>query len=131
LQVVSLDTSDRVLVGGEFEVTWEVRNTGGATPDRQIPWTDYVYLSRDGFLDRNSDHYLGQVNRETPLGANESYSVTRNYRLPRGLSGLYHVIVVTDGRVVPGNRGIVLEGSETNNALRSARVASLRAGNGH
>ncbi len=117
--VVSTVTSDaHVLVGQQFSVTWTVTNVGaGPVPPLQSLWTDIVYLSLDQFLDVRSDLYLGQVDHSGVLQPNGSYTVTRTFNLPHGITGPYYVFVLTDpvgGSF--GTRGKVVEANESNNS---------------
>lgn len=116
LVVVSVAIDSRVFVGDRFTVNFEVKNTGaGAVPDRQADWYDYIYLSRDTTFDPASDHYLGQVLHKGTLEVDQVYSIDASYGVPRGLTGPYHVIILTDAP--GGNRvlGSVVEQNEQNN----------------
>ncbi len=113
----SLTHTASVQVGSDFTFTYVYGNDGGAVPDRQTPYYDRVYLSRDRFLDVSSDHFVRQIKRTDALAASETGSITQTVRVPRGLVGDYYVIVATD---VPGasrSDGEVLESDETNNLI--------------
>ncbi|MGE4182659.1 MAG: putative Ig domain-containing protein, partial [Limisphaerales bacterium] len=125
LRVSVVTASERVLVGQSFTTTWTVVNSGaGAVPDRQHRWSDYVYLSRDQFLDVRSDAFLGQFRHEGVLVPDGTYTVTATFTPPRGILGPYYVFVVSDPQTSPGARGDVVESSETNNA-RATEVPML------
>ena len=52
LQVTSLSIPERATVGQRFELNYGVTNEGlGDTLRSQNRWSDYIYLSRDKFLD--------------------------------------------------------------------------------
>ncbi|MCY2955084.1 MAG: hypothetical protein NTU53_24415 [Planctomycetota bacterium] len=122
LRVTDVAAPVHATVGKGFELTYQVTNLGqGLVPDRQNQWTDYIYLSRDKYLDVRSDPYVGSVTHTGALAVNQSYTVTQTWGLPRGVLGDYYVYVLTD---VPNSirpQGYVYEGSgETNNARSSA-----------
>ncbi|RLB90874.1 MAG: hypothetical protein DRH50_11770, partial [Deltaproteobacteria bacterium] len=110
------------ITGRRFDVSYTVTNASvGDVPDRQNKWSDYIFLSRDEFLDVNSDHYLGQVFHDGTLGSGESYSVDMTFNVPRGILGPYYVFVLTDvpNKIHP--YGFVYEGvNENNNAAPSS-----------
>jgi hypothetical protein len=61
LRVTTVTTDERVFTGRTFTVSYTVTNAStGAVPERQGVWYDFVYLSRDQYLDARGDHYLGQ-----------------------------------------------------------------------
>jgi hypothetical protein len=75
-------------------VQWTVKNTGtGATDSPR--WSDAVYLSTDQTLD-GSDTLLGSSPNPSYLAVGDSYSNNLTVTLPRGISGNYYFIVVTD-----------------------------------
>jgi hypothetical protein len=66
-----------ILTGSLFDVSYTVSNLGaGPTPPRQNTWRDQIYLSRDQFLDRNTDRYLGEVSHTGGLNPADSYQNT-------------------------------------------------------
>lgn len=127
LQVTTINIPERVITGQSFNVTYTVSNKGeGDTPLRQSNWTDLIYLSRDPFLDLQSDRYLGYEDRTGGLTAGNSYSVTKTFRAPSDLTGPFYVFVVTDS---PRDniRGKVFEGNqEGNNATPSTQPLILQ-----
>ncbi|QGZ92576.1 CARDB domain-containing protein [Microcystis aeruginosa] len=127
LQVTTINIPERVITGQSFNVTYTVSNKGeGDTPLRQSNWTDLIYLSRDPFLDLQSDRYLGYEDRTGGLTAGNSYSVTKTFRAPSDLTGPFSVFVVTDS---PRDniRGKVFEGNqEGNNATPSTQPLILQ-----
>ena len=117
IDTLSHDTT--ATVGEDFTYTYVYSNDGGQVPDRQIPYFDRVYLSRDRFLDVSSDHYVEQLTRQDALAPSETGSITRTIRVPRGLVGDYYVIVATDVPRPSRPDGEVLEADETNNIIVS------------
>ena len=76
LVVTDVAAPAHVLIGQPFTATYTVTNTGvGAVPDRQSTWVDYVYLSRDQFLDVNSDPIPWTVKHVGVLAPNGTYTV--------------------------------------------------------
>ncbi|MFM6761644.1 MAG: putative Ig domain-containing protein, partial [Microcystis panniformis] len=127
LQVTTINIPERVITGQSFNVTYTVSNKGeGDTPIRQSNWTDLIYLSRDPFLDLQSDRYLGYEDHTGGLQAGNSYSITKTFRAPSDLTGPFYVFVVTDS---PRDniRGKVFEGNqEGNNATPSSQPLILQ-----
>ncbi|MCA9169348.1 MAG: hypothetical protein KDB23_16860, partial [Planctomycetales bacterium] len=115
LQVVTVSTDARATVGEDFHLSYRVENVGGNVPDRQVEWFDRIYLSRDNQLDVYSDHFLGTFKRDQLLLSSEGYTAEFDFRLPRGITGAYYAIVVTDVVDPSRPRGVVLETNETNN----------------
>ena len=121
LKVTGLATDSRVTVGEDFSVQYAIQNSGGDVADRQTPWTDRVYLSRDTFLDPASDHYLGEIVHSVPLAAGGTLNVDRQYAVPRGLTGTYYVLVQTDPVLGPLRPfGVVNETNDDDNTAASA-----------
>ncbi|RYD85586.1 MAG: APHP domain-containing protein, partial [Verrucomicrobiaceae bacterium] len=121
LKVTQITVDQQVTAGQFFDLGWLVTNNGvGATPARQTQWEDLIYISRDQFLDPNSDRYLGSVTHTGGLAAGASYEASAHLRVPRDLSGPFYIFVVTDpARYAP--RGEVFEGNEVNNATATAQ----------
>ncbi|MCC6235200.1 MAG: putative Ig domain-containing protein, partial [Verrucomicrobiales bacterium] len=126
LQVTEVLAPARVFTGRQFQVTFTVANQGaGVVPDRQEKWADYLYLSRDQYLDARGDHYLGRVEHVGVLEVNGTYSVTLTLNLPRGLVGAYYVMVLTDSPENGAPRGVVYEGTAEGNNSRATAVPML------
>ena len=115
LVIDSLTSQQEVLLGEDFTIQYVTSNDGGAVPDRQTPYFDRVYLSRDRFLDVSSDHFVTQILRADPLASGATETIDRTLRLPRGLIGDYYVIVVTDVPRSSRPDGEVIESDESNN----------------
>ncbi|WP_205678900.1 CARDB domain-containing protein [Aquisphaera insulae] len=120
LKVSLVDVPAQVIAGQPFSLTYTVTNAGpGGTPARQSSWDDYIYLSRDAFLDLQADRYLGAVSHQGGLAAGDKYTITQLLRAPRDLTGPFYVFVLTDPPLY-GNRGRVFElDKEGNNASPS------------
>jgi len=128
LQVTAVTAPQQVTENQTLAVTWTVSNTSPApTLPGQTTWNDLVYLSVDQYLDLNSDIYLGSVSHTGALAGdaepeNDQYTVSETFQLPRGITGPYYVIVITDPIANPTTfpRGMVYEENENNNSLPSA-----------
>jgi YD repeat-containing protein len=121
LQATVVSGPSHVRTGQPIDISYTVQNNGaGATLASQTQWDDYVFLSRDQYLDVGSDHFLGAVHHIGGLVVGASYSVAQSFATPRGLEGGYYVFVLTD---VPAGglvRGEVFEANERNNSRVSA-----------
>ena len=102
--VIAIDAPDLIahsVIAPEFasagqpiDVCWTIENTGS---DAIGSWRDTVYLSRDPFLN-DADIAIGGHNHSVGLLASGQYSACTEGTVPRGLSGLYFVLVGTDSR---------------------------------
>ena len=136
LQVTAITPpAEHAITGRQFGVSYTVTNlSSGAVPDRQNLWTDYIFLSRDKYLDVKSDHFLGQVSHDGALPGNGHYDVASTFLVPRGLLGTYYILVLTDVPNATHPYGFVYEGSkEGNNAVLRRRCgpAHHRRGPAH
>ncbi|MEX2646227.1 MAG: CARDB domain-containing protein, partial [Gaiellaceae bacterium] len=120
LRVTSVVAPERALRGQALQIAYTVTNVGGAaTPGGGVRWNDRIYLSADALLDAAADRYLGEVEHTGVVEANGgSYSISKEFKLPRDLTGAYYVFVHTDPVTSSGEpRGKVFEaGFEANNA---------------
>ncbi len=105
--------------GDTIAVSFTVANIG-TRATRETTWVDRVYLSRDGSLD-SGDVMLGQIARIKALDAGDAYRQTINVQLPEGISGGFHIIVMTDSSVEP-----FYEPSSIDPALFGVRVRNDR-----
>ena len=108
LAVVNVDAPSQGIAGQPFHLTWTVQNIGNQEAGQT--WFDSVYLSRDPFLDRTADTFVGYRDRPSGLAPGESYTRTTSFDLDWDLSGPHYVFVVTDG-----NDRVFERNSETNN----------------
>ncbi len=99
---------DHVYSGQSFTVNYTVTNTGGATPDDESSWVDFVYLSPDP-LAADVEYYLTNFSFTGGLAAGASYQNTATINVPRGVTGPWYVVVIADAR------NVVFEGSNQNN----------------
>ncbi len=131
LQVSAIEIPERAIVGQQFTLNYTVTNQGlGDTSDTETTWQDQIYLSRDQFLDPNSDYFVSYVDREGGLTAGDSYSVETTITPPSWLTGPFYVFVLTDPPNYDLDRDIfigdVFEGKlETNNASPSTNPVLL------
>ena len=126
LLISSVIIPERATTGQSFNLKYTVKNEGiGDTPPRQNRWNDLIYLSRDEFLDLQSDRYLGYVEYTGSLSAGGNYTVDKTLQLPTDLVGSYYVFVITDAPQ-SSPRGVVFEGNdEGNNAKASIQPLVL------
>jgi len=110
LDVVAVEAPPEAFSGQMFDLSWTVRNVGGAVA--QGNWHDAVYLSLDQVFDRTVDRYLGFVRPTPALGSGlmpgDNYTASGTFNLPTGLAGLFYVFVVSDGGNVVYERGVEL-----------------------
>lgn len=107
-----VDAPENAVSGQPFTVVWTVHNVGDPIPTeapfppeiRRDRWIDRVYLSRDQFLDPESDIYVGQAeiglgalqDVSDPGGDYQRYVTTATLEIPVGLAGPYYVFVAID-----------------------------------
>ncbi len=111
LIVTTVDAAATAISGQAIAVNWTVKNNDAATT---ATWRDGVYLSRDQVFDRYTDAYLGTTEHTGGLGAGQSYSQSKTFNLPRGLSGAYYAFVATDNGYY-GNSEVYERNGESNN----------------
>jgi RNAse (barnase) inhibitor barstar len=85
------------IAGQSIGLSWTVANIGAAITTGQ-DWYDAVYLSRDTVFDKGTDFYLGYQKHSGGLDENGNYTITSDFDVPRGLSGKYFALVVTDSK---------------------------------
>jgi len=90
-----VDAPETMTSGQTLSLTWQVSNIGEG-PTNTGNWYDGAYLSRDQFLDKDSDIYLGSYHRTDFLDIDESYTMTHGFNVPFGISGPYFVFILTD-----------------------------------
>jgi RHS repeat-associated protein len=93
LAITSLQAANAGVSGQYMHIDWTVHNSGAAIDNQW--WGQVLYLSRDGFLDRNSDIYLGNVWGEA-IGSGEDATFSQSFRIPNGIGGKYYVFAVVD-----------------------------------
>ena len=94
--------------GDVVSVTWRVRNLGTSATADGGGWTDKVYLSTTDSVTASSI-LLGEVPHSSGLAVGASYTGKANFQLPGGITGAYHVLVVTDAN------GADYQGGRTSN----------------
>ena len=108
LQVASVVTQAPNDSGEKTTVTWTVTNFGAPVWPGTRYWTDEVWFSPDPTFGSRA-FVIGSRARsnDTPLGTNESYTVSQDVVLPRGIDGLFYIYVFTDRLAVTGRiRGV-------------------------
>ncbi|MBD2518845.1 APHP domain-containing protein, partial [Nostoc sp. FACHB-973] len=82
--------------GETISVSWTVKNLG--TGSALAKWEDYIYISKDQFLD-NADTFVGSrsVAGDTPLAVGSSYTATQDITIPIGQNtGDVYLLFVAD-----------------------------------
>ncbi|ETR73139.1 MAG: hypothetical protein OMM_07123 [Candidatus Magnetoglobus multicellularis str. Araruama] len=104
----SMDFPERLKTDQLLTISWQVGNTGAGNT-LISNWLDYLYLSKDRKAD-DSDIYLGKSRHDEILFANNGHTrVTKTFKLPEQLNGIYYVGIQTDALQT------VNESDETNN----------------
>jgi hypothetical protein len=101
--------------GDPVQISWRVRNVG-VSPTSVSNWIDRVLLSADDTLDAG-DAILGNVARNGALAVNGNYTANAAVTLPNGISGNFHVFVITDVLNV-----VFEQAFENNNTGRTGRT---------
>ncbi len=123
LQVTDVVVTTTAWSGQSLRVEWITANVGGTDAQAtQGGWYDSVYLSRDPYLDPESDMHLGAVLYQGTLAANGgSYVQELVANLPAGISGAYYVFVRTDT-----NDRVFERGLEDNNTAQAATLLDVQ-----
>ncbi|GAG11799.1 unnamed protein product, partial [marine sediment metagenome] len=95
LQVTAITPPAEAWPGEIATVEWTVSNLGAGNT-MATSWIDKLYLSADGTLEAHSDTLLGASSHSGALTPGASYTARRSVTLPTGISGTYHLFVVTD-----------------------------------
>ena len=117
VQITGLQVPATGLSTQTLQIGWTVTNNGAAILGQSDPANgldattrrDAFYLSRDQVLDPSTDIYLGQAENPAALASGLSQTYSSSFNIPRGLSGNYYLIAVTD------NNNHLFEGSGENN----------------
>ncbi|MAE65735.1 MAG: hypothetical protein CMJ18_15810, partial [Phycisphaeraceae bacterium] len=97
LVVTDVTAPAGLIVGdpAEVPVTWTVRNDGPAT-GIVGSWIDRVYLSTDDVVGNGDEVAVGEATRIGRLDPGADYTANLTVTLPTGLTGRFHLYVVTD-----------------------------------
>lgn len=115
LIVDKIEAPDTAFFDQTITVKWTVKNIGrGATS--APTWTDIIYLSSDNSPDLE-DPYILPVQNVSYLNVGDSYVGSADVHIPRGLVGIYNLIVYTDFDRSDNRNGSfsVYEEDESNN----------------
>lgn len=122
LDITLVTAPANAVLNGPFEVSWTVKNQSLLVEAPASYWYDQVWVSNDEVL--SSGDYLidwHDIDSQTPLGANTSYSITKNITVPGYVgTGQKYLIFKTDSNYYYGyyndigNQG---ETDETNNTF--------------
>ncbi|MFN6579144.1 MAG: putative Ig domain-containing protein, partial [Aulosira sp. ZfuVER01] len=113
----NITASIQAVSGQPLELSWTVKNMG---VDTYGNWRDYFYLSRDQVFDSNDDIYIGFVGDREGLNNQQSYTKTNRFTLPRGLSGAYYIVGITDAA-----NNVYERSGESNNLIFSNSPISI------
>ncbi len=91
--------------GSTISVSWRVRNLGTAATSPTGGWTDQVYLATTDTVTPGSI-LLGTVPHSTGLAVGASYTGSASLVVPSGLTGAYHVLVVTNANNADFENGL-------------------------
>ncbi|MBX3265900.1 MAG: PD40 domain-containing protein [Acidobacteria bacterium] len=93
LAVTNITAPPTAFFDQEIQVQWTVSNNGTG-PTNAPNWTDRLYIGPNPSL--NAATPLATTSNISFLDAGESYVASATVRVPRGISGNYHLIVNTD-----------------------------------
>lgn len=96
LKIEIIDAPISVNAGETYTLTYKVTNVGAGHTGRRW-WKDYIYINVDKsdlrptteVEDESNIYKLGEFVNPTALAANESYTVTRSFKVPKGAGGNY------------------------------------------
>jgi len=124
LKVTSINNPKQAWSSQYVTLSWIVENIGNADTESVAGhWYDSIYLSRDPYLDSNTDIYLDSVLFKGVLTTNNpSYEQSTSVLLPQGISGPFYFIVKTDTSSPPH----VSEQNRNNNIMPSSQVLTIQ-----
>jgi len=97
LQVTTIDVPTNAWSGQQLPIEWTVQNTGlGQAVASSGHWYDSLYLSRDTYLDRQTDLKLGNREQRDPLAATAETNAQQTARLDKGVTGPFYLLALTD-----------------------------------
>ncbi|NUQ24311.1 MAG: T9SS type A sorting domain-containing protein [Saprospiraceae bacterium] len=91
LEILGFNAPAGANSGSTIATNWQVRNSGNV-PTGTGYWADYVWLSTDASLN-GGDYLLGYVEHIGGLLPDSSYSKSRLFSIPNGLSGNYFLLL--------------------------------------
>ena len=121
LEATSVSAPDTSVSDQTIAVTWVVTNIG-VVATTQDSWADSVYLSTEAVLNTSKASRLATFTHQGNLAQNGgTYTRTENVRLPAGVSGAYHVFLITDSA-----NQVDEQGAEANNRGSKAVQITLQ-----
>ncbi|MGA1825362.1 MAG: CARDB domain-containing protein [bacterium] len=97
LTVANITFPSSAWSGQGMIVDWTVANESSvATEAERGFWDDTLFLSRDPYLDLDTDISLGSIRRQGDLDPGASISQSLEVKLPDWVSGPYYLIAFTD-----------------------------------
>jgi PKD repeat protein len=95
LQVTSLVVPENGFSGELVNVTWTVANLGPGPTDAG-EWFDAIFFSRDSVFNQNATQLGSAFKHEGALDTSGAYTTGKLVRLPRTITGLAYIFVITD-----------------------------------
>src|SRR5262249_17042807 len=104
LQITNVSGPATSFSGEPVTLSWTVKDFGSAAWSGTHYWTDEVYFSNTPTFIPNLATRLGSFvhANQPPLGANQTYTETRQVVLPRGIEGPYYLHVLVDNNPLTG-----------------------------
>jgi len=97
LHVTALSGDGTYRPGQATDLQWTVENSTDAWGDTPVgDWSDRVILSQDDVYGNGDDVVLGTFAHSGPLARGASTQESHRVTLPNGITGAYHLFVVTD-----------------------------------
>lgn len=114
--VTSITTPPSANSGAVVRVQYSVMNQGAGSPF-EGGWVDRMYFSRLSVFNRDSATLIRKENLYRQMRPDSSYTLTRDVRLPDGISGTYYLYVHADA-----DSNIYEFNADNNNIGRSAAI---------
>jgi hypothetical protein len=78
---------------GQINLSWTVNKQGEGEIDKDVSWSDEIYLSADGVLDEVNDFWLNTSQEQNLLTNSDSYTVSQSLAIPeRVYNGDYEIL---------------------------------------
>ncbi len=78
---------------GQINLSWPVNKQGEGEIDKDVSWSDEIYLSADGVLDEVNDFWLNTSQEQNLLTNSDSYTVSQSLAIPeRVYNGDYEIL---------------------------------------
>ncbi|MHC1770058.1 MAG: CARDB domain-containing protein [Verrucomicrobiia bacterium] len=120
-------SAETLVIGVDATITWRTTNlgaavTGDGTPGTEVTqWIDRIVVSANNRYGDSDDVLIQNVPHTGRLAPDEAYTGSWTGPIPQGLSGVYHLFVVTDAEA----EVFEIPDVESNVAERSGTVRIL------